>query len=487
LEEIEKSSEVKKLEEELRVNKLKNQIDTEKHNSFKNSIISKSLIGIFGIITFIVVTFVSLQIFSTYEIDKTMLPIFSIIAGAFTTYIIFIAGRIVKEFTIKGGTMELSTKLQEEIKNVQNDVKESKKEIEGVSKQIQQMHNIMSSKMTSEIYNGDVIQIGKEKSQKVLKKLKEIGISEEPEKTGLLEKSKKVKLSHTQRQIIEEDIDESEAYDKVIKGITGKSLSTYYEKLQRIRYFDSVNEYKKANELYDELLHEGHRNTPILVGKSMALYELGDIENAIVFLKEADKGDPDSDAIQNNLGLCHTAIGDDETARKYFKKAIEISPTARKKSNLASSYYPSDMKMFHKLIDEAYVMDPLEDAVLFWKGVSEIGKGNYDDAITHIDKISKDDPYYLSSMSTKGLALVLKGEDEMGLKLLNETLEKDPSNTEGLYEMAEAQSFLKNQGLALFYLKKSIQLRPRRKVLAKNDKLFDFIKDNKEFKKLTES
>lgn len=487
MEEIEKLPKVKKLEEELRVNKLKNLIDAEKYNSFKNSILSKSLIGIFGIIAFIVVTFVSLHIFSIYGIDKTISPIFSLMAGVFTTYIIFIAGRIVKEFTIKGGTVELSAKLQEEIKNVQNDVKQSKKEIEGVSKQIQQIHNMVSAKISSEIYNGDVIQIGKEKNEKVLKKLKGMGVIETSEEHDLLEKHDKLEINTTQRKIIEKDIDESEAYDKVIKDMTGKSMMTPHGKSIRAKYFISIHEYQKANELYDELLHEGHSDTSLLFNKARTLYGLGNYENAITFFKRIEADESHPGIVQNDIGLCYTAMGENEISRKYFKKAIELSPNATNESNLAASYYLENMEMFHKLIDEVYKKYPSHNAVLLWKSIDELDRGNYAEAITHLDKIPENDVNYLSVKSTKGLVLVLKGERKMGLKLLNETFEQDPSNTEGLYEMAEAQSFLKNRDLALFYLKKSIILKPDRKSFAKNDKLFNFLKNDEEFKKIIES
>lgn len=311
MEKIEKSSEVKKLEEKLRVSKLKNQIDIEKHNTFKNSIISKSLIGIFGIIAFIVVTFVSLQIFSIYEIDKTLSPIFSLIAGVFTTYIILIAGRIVKEFTIKGGTVELSAKLQEEIKTVRTEIVETKKDVgEKLSilqQSVQNIQNMQSSnKLELNLYD--------RKSE-----LREVMIE-----SGVTPTKIKLEKKITQKQT--EQIDKLLERIKTLKDISGKHTPiTIDEMMQLANYHFYAERYTKALAELTKILEIEPKNTVALFNRAYCYGSLKEHELAIKDGHAILLLEPNNDKSFTNLSSDYIRLGKIKEGLEFAEKAISIN------------------------------------------------------------------------------------------------------------------------------------------------------------------
>lgn len=467
---------ITEIEKKLKLNQLENELKLQTNKNHNEKIITViSCLGTFFFALLSVTCY-----FTKIGAEPNLSALYGIVSGGITSYLILLSIGKIKEFSFKGGSLEISAKLNEEISSIKGEVKESKKEIEGVNRQLQQIQNLVLTSISNKIHIGDIIHNARRKDDETFHKLKEIGISET---------ESQIKISSEQRQKINSAINESEAYDKIVKDITGKSLTTPVEKLLRANYFSSIHYYDKAIELYDELLHDRYKNAAVLSNKAMALYNLGNIENAISHLEEADKINPTLGAVKNNLALCYSAKGDYSNARRYYEEALKLSPNARTKANLAVTYYyENDIDRFSKILEEAYQMDPSEEIALLWKSEYEIIKDKYDEAIKQADSIivRGEGEFTLSAKSSKGLALVLKGEHDSGLKLLHEVLEKDPSGTIGLYHMARAQASLKNRELALFYLRKAIVLKPSRKIRARVDTRFDFLKDDEEFKKITE-
>ena len=87
------------------------------------------LIGSAAIAGFLSTTFVFFSVFKEAQVELTTTAILSIVAGGIIVWIILSVCGLLKELTIKGGSLEFSAKFKEEIKNVKDDVKESKREI----------------------------------------------------------------------------------------------------------------------------------------------------------------------------------------------------------------------------------------------------------------------------------------------------------------------------------------------------------------------
>jgi hypothetical protein len=119
---------IEELEEELHRKELRNKIAKMDEKALKQKI----LIGISAVGSFLVVTF----LFSHYLLasskpsDYNLSAALSLVAGFFAAFLIMAISGIIKEFSIKSGLIEVSSKIEQKIENVQTNVEESKKELE---------------------------------------------------------------------------------------------------------------------------------------------------------------------------------------------------------------------------------------------------------------------------------------------------------------------------------------------------------------------
>ena len=138
-----------------------------------------------------------------------------------------------------------------------------------------------------------------------------------------------------------------------------------------------------------------------------ALYQKGELEEAIRQYKQALEINPAYKDAQNNLGVALFAKGDLEEAIAQYRKALEINP------------------------DDAGSLSNL--------GLAFLKKGDLDEAITQYRKVLKINPNLAEARSNLGLALFRKGDQEQAIAQYREVLKIRPDDA-GAYN---------NLGLAL--------------------------------------
>ena len=103
-------------------------------------------------------------------------------------------------------------------------------------------------------------------------------------------------------------------------------------------YFSSIQNYKKALSLYEEIKNVEKQNL-ILTATGLCFNKVGDFSNAITTLKTSleiteKKGTPHSIAEANsNLGIVYFDMGEYAKANKYFAEALKIEKTFNLKRN----------------------------------------------------------------------------------------------------------------------------------------------------------
>jgi hypothetical protein len=121
-----KQETIEYLKEELQKSELRSRIAKMDEKASKQKIFTAiSAVGSFLIVTFL---------FSNYLTAAGKSPdvsaALSLVAGFFAAFLIMAASGIIKEFTVKSGIIEVSSKLEEKIEIVQTNIEESKKEVE---------------------------------------------------------------------------------------------------------------------------------------------------------------------------------------------------------------------------------------------------------------------------------------------------------------------------------------------------------------------
>lgn len=455
MDEIEKSEQVKKLEEELKIATIKNQIDTENKKTRTNSIVGKILIGAFGIIAFIVVTFVSLQIFSSYGIDPKLSPIFSLLSGAFATYIILMASGIVKEFTIKGGTLELSTALQEDIKNVQNDVKETKKDIsDKYERLIQHINTRIDTVFTSSVSNvnqfniGDIVDsVSKLIREEKAEKLYDAGIREN------MDANKDIILPKDLKHRIDTLNNLEERLNKILEKTTSKSpTSDNYTMLLEAGYFANKKEYDKSLSILNKIIENDHQNVKAWHNKGVIMTNLKRPDEALPFFEKALEFDPLHYVTWRNKGVTLRELGRFDEALLCFEKALELDP----------EYLLGWVSM-------AYTLEKL--------GRNEKAASCYEKAL---DKI----PITARDYDAQGFSLIKLNRHTEALKLLEKALELDPNDAEIYYDLAICYVGLNDSDKSIKFLTKAINLDSSKKEHARKEPFFDTVNKLPEFVKL---
>jgi tetratricopeptide (TPR) repeat protein len=99
-------------------------------------------------------------------------------------------------------------------------------------------------------------------------------------------------------------------------------------------------------------------------------------------------------------------------------------------------------------------------------------------------KLIKDDPKNYDALNIIGVAKFKSGDKEEGIKLIKKSIEVEPDNYLAYYNLSCLYSLSKQVDLSMNNLNKSISLNPEVKKMAKEDKDFDNIKENEQFKKI---
>jgi len=289
-----------------------------------------------------------------------------------------------------------------------------------------------------------------------------------------------------------------------------KKANTYYY----------AKNYVKANELYDLILKEYPDDVNALYNKGLVLYDLGKLEEAIVWYDKALGIDPKHVYALNNKGAALDKLGKLEEAITWFDKALEINPKhvsalSNKgvaldklgKHEEAITWFDKALEIdpkhvyalnnkgvvLHKMgkheeaivwYDKALDIDPEHVDALYNKGLALGNLGKYEEAIVWYDKALDIDPKHVDVLYNKGTALVNLGKYEEAIVWYDKALDIDPEHVDALYNKSCLYALKGNTEESLHLLEKTIVLDQSYKEIAKEDKDFLNLREDKRFKKL---
>ncbi|MCX7924015.1 MAG: tetratricopeptide repeat protein [Clostridia bacterium] len=243
--------------------------------------------------------------------------------------------------------------------------------------------------------------------------------------------------------------DAIECYDKALE-LDDTYVEVYKVKGDALtwlnRYMEALGEYDNAialNENYDEAY----------VAKGDVFNTLEMYEEAVECFDSALEINPDNSQAHNGKGVALDFIGNYEDALAYFGNAVELDP------NFAIAY--------NNMGNVLYRLERLDEAIEAYNEAIEI------------------DPQYKDAYNNKGYILLCMDKYQEALKNCEKAIELDAEFAGAYYNKSCILIKLDKVDEALVSLAKAIELDSSYKETALEDTVFDDIKTNAEFIKIT--
>ena len=227
--------------------------------------------------------------------------------------------------------------------------------------------------------------------------------------------------------------------EQKIDAISG-NLSSHFDAhflYQNALILVDHGDYELALNLFDTILAEDEFHAESLKWKGYCLTQVGRIEKAIeAYFKLAESTPTDTNYF--NLADAFYTAGQDELAKEFFIKAIEIinyeSPHLfqiyKKLGNIATK--ARDFDAAEEYYDKAYTITPHADDLFVNYGTLEMQKENHEAALErfkHALTLNKN-----NDKAWIGLALIYRarGDNELSWGELLHALDINPKNTVGV-------------------------------------------------------
>ena len=112
------------------------------------------------------------------------------------------------------------------------------------------------------------------------------------------------------------------------KGFQNKNIKICEKKLIEEKALELYNlsKYDKAENLYKDLIDDGHVSSSILNNLAIILSKKGETQNVIKLLKKSIKIDSKNSKTFNNLGVAFNNLNDTKNAKLYLSTAIKLNP-----------------------------------------------------------------------------------------------------------------------------------------------------------------
>ena len=405
--------------------------------------------GIILIVLFLSLIFGGFYGLTQLGLDAALSSVISIIAAAFSLYLLLGTSGIISEFTIKGASFDISAKFTEEIQNVKLDLSDTRREISEKVADIRlavQNQNIIDNSKT---YNygkaeGEATPLyttGNIKPQRF----------NPDEKKSYLDEQKAKKLDSLIRKM------------ETLEEISEKQIEPNIgELIRRTNFYIHEKSFERALDYSNKILDKDKFNTEALFNKAYSLAKLKDYEEAINSYKEIRdfKNDPD---VTNNLGAAYAQMKKYEEALKWYDMALEIDPKCVYAMNGKGSAL-GGLKKYEEALkwyDMALEIDPKDVSAMNGKGSALGDLKKYEEALKWYDMALEIDPKYVSAMYGKGSALGDLKKYEEALKWYDMALEIDPKYVYAMNGKGSALGGLKKYEEALKWYDMALEIDPK--------------------------
>jgi tetratricopeptide (TPR) repeat protein len=244
-------------------------------------------------------------------------------------------------------------------------------------------------------------------------------------------------------------------------------------------------DYQEAIKCYDKAIEIDPTNYSALGNKGMALY-YSKYTDAIIYSDQALEIRPDLADSWNNKGINFYKLGNYHEAIKNFNTAILIDPNQSNPwISLGLTFHM--LRNYHEAIknfNTAILIDPRRADVWFDKGVSLDSLQMYTESMDCYNKAIERNQNYADPYFNKGDILDRFGQHEQAIDCYNKAIQINPYDGYAYYARAKAMIKMGNVVKTLADLYKAAEIDDKFIELAKVDKDFESIENDRHFKSL---
>jgi DNA-binding winged helix-turn-helix (wHTH) protein/TolB-like protein/Tfp pilus assembly protein PilF len=245
--------------------------------------------------------------------------------------------------------------------------------------------------------------------------------------------------------------------------------------------FGGREQYNKARAAYEKALSLQPAQLEARMFLANLLIDTGNVEQAVPLLRDGLKTNPNQAAIHWELGYAYRFAGMLQESVEECEKAREIDPLVKANGSMLNAYlYLGEYDKFLKSLPD----DNNSSFVVFYRGLAEYYKKDWDQAAKDFDRANALDPT-LYTQTGKAFSYAITHRNSEGLEILHDLESKiqqrGVGDPEATYKIAQAYSSLGDKASALRVLRSSVEGGFFSYPYIANDPLLDTVRSEPEF------
>jgi len=247
--------------------------------------------------------------------------------------------------------------------------------------------------------------------------------------------------------------------------------------------FFKLKKYDEALECVNKAL-ELHPNwAEALKLKGMISINKGRNEEAFEPLERASKINPEDWSIWDNIGRAFFNLKKYDNALKCFGKALKLNPKSHEILYLKGLSLANIGRYREAIncLDRLSELNPNFINALLVKGEILLNTGSYEKALNCFDKILEKEKDNIDALNLKAIALSKLTRYQEAIECCDKILRIDRNNAAAWYNKARFKAKLGESERALKCLEKAVEMDQKFIEIAKNEKDFANLRDNRKF------
>ncbi len=229
--------------------------------------------------------------------------------------------------------------------------------------------------------------------------------------------------------------------------------------MEEARRHLEAEEWTEAEALFRAELERNPENAEAALLLAQVRQQLGDLDDALTFAREAERLEPFNPNIFHARGVVHLNRQESEEAARAFQQALDINPNHVPARNalafleLAAGRFEAAEHAADQVLSE----EPENAQALTYKGTAVLERGKPEEAIVYLQEALRLQPEALTAQAQLGRAFLAAGNAAFAAQCFENALQRAPGSADLLEFLGRARLDQGDVGGAREVLRESIE------------------------------